>query len=80
MTNDNFSILLDCLRIVENPNNEQQAKAKAIKNLICKMIDMNMAYGNITKQDLKHLVDISNTAKELYEVASVYFASHDIRL
>ena len=52
MTNDNFSILLDCLRIVENPNIEQQAKDKAIKNLICKMIDMNMAYGNITKQDL----------------------------
>ena len=75
MENDYIKYLIECLKIIQNPDVEQSTKEKFIKELLKKSIDYNSGYGDKTKKALKDIVDIS---QELFVAVIFYLTSNDV--
>lgn len=78
MENDYIKYLIECLKVIQNPDVEQSTKEKTIKELLKKSIDYNSDYGDRTKKALKDIVDISASEQELFVSIMFYLTSNDI--
>ena len=78
MENDYIKYLIECLKIIQNPDVEQSTKEKFIKELLKKSIDYNSGYGDKTKKALKDIVDISASVQELFVAVIFYLTSNDV--
>lgn len=79
MEKDFTSFLIECLKIIENPNIEHHIKEKTIKSLLKQSIDLQLNYGNKTKEDLKTIVDMATSEQELFVSVLLYLQSNDIK-
>lgn len=78
MEKDYIKYMIECLKVIQNPDIEQSTKEKVIKELLKKSIDYNFNYGDATKKALKDIVDISATEQELFVSIIFYLTSNDV--
>ena len=78
MENDYIKFLIECLKVIQNPDVEQSTKEKAVKELLKKSIDYSSGYGDKTKKALKDIVDISASVQEIFVSIMLYLTYNDV--
>lgn len=78
MENDYIKFLIECLKVIQNPDVEQSTKEKAVKELLKKSIDYRSGYGDKTKKALKDIVDISASVQEIFVFIMLYLTYNDV--
>ncbi len=80
MEKDYINVLIDIIKLIQDPNIEKNVKEKAIKSLLKQSVDIAPNYGYQTKQDLKQIIDLPMSEKELFDTIYSYFATHNVKL
>ena len=74
MTQDFFTLLIDLVKIIQEPNMEKTIREKTIKSILKQCVDISPNYGNQAKQDLKALIDSPLSEKDLFDAICAYLA------
>lgn len=78
MERDFFSVLIDTIKLIRDPNVENNIKEHAIKSILKQGVDIQPNYSHQTKDDLKKLIDLAQNEDVLFRSIITYFCTHHI--